>query len=950
MSDLAAAYYVRAQRQDQPSDLLRAFAAAENAVAAAPQSSDARFNHALIAESLGLSDEAIASWTRFIAADRSQWSGEARQHLNRLQRAPGATAATQWTRSLSQLSGKSATEIAPLIAAFHLSAERYLENALLPKWAEERSGQSLADAKDLAASLAQLSGDRFPVDVVASIERNPKPMQEAIRALASARLTATAFGKAVAPLERAARMLESAGSPLALAARYDAIAATSITPGEYSHARTLLAALEPLVQNRHYGHLAARIRALRANCLAHESRYTESLGESDAAIEEYKRLHDLEAAADTRNRRIGVLREAGQHELAWREVYQALHGLNRVVTAQSRHIVLGEAATTALALNYPGIALQYQNAAMRMLQMELVAIPPDQLNAIKGMKVNLSAALRARAQIRLALNEYELARSDLDDVIRLGGAQDVDPSVRNTMRARTEEVRGETLARINPLRAVAAYTEALRLAGNEFLTYRAVLLARRADAQRRAGRTEAADNDLLASVAQLNAEEAATLHNRMRGQREEMWSAYFSRFRETYQLLIRQLLDEGKPGQAFLYAEQARAREPLYLASEFAPREFRGGIRGLSEIQESLPPDTLLLEYSVLEDQTVTWIVSHSGYQVIRQKATLNQVKRWSADLQRAANSRNRADFETELYAIYDGLFAAPLAAFKTVPKRLVIVPDGPMHGLPFAALRNARTRQYLIEQAPIEIAGSASLYLVSLSRDEALSDAHDRSVLLLGDPAFDSQLALAQGLKPLPRAKRECERISVLYPHSRSLLEHDATIPRFLELAKSSAIIHIAAHTVINAGAPYTSFILFAPSLNEAGPLEAQALVSRLRLDRTRLVVLSTCSSAGGLPIGAEGVAPFVRPLIGAGVPAVVGTLWNVEDATAEEVLVSFHRHYREGSDAAVALQRAQVDLLMNKSNNAGLRSVLAWAPFQVIGHASSPFEAAPQQKEKPP
>ena len=96
--------------------------------------------------------------------------------------------------------------------------------------------------------------------------------------------------------------------------------------------------------------------------------------------------------------------------------------------------------------------------------------------------------------------------------------------------------------------------------------------------------------------------------------------------------------------------------------------------------------------------------------------------------------------------------------------------------------------------------------------------------------------------------------------------------------------------------------------------------------------------------------MVPGVRPLIGAGVPAVVGTLWNVEDATAEEVLVSFHRHYREGSDAAVALQQAQVELLTNKNNNPGLRPVLAWAPFQVIGHSTSPFKAAPQQKEKPP
>jgi CHAT domain-containing protein len=222
--------------------------------------------------------------------------------------------------------------------------------------------------------------------------------------------------------------------------------------------------------------------------------------------------------------------------------------------------------------------------------------------------------------------------------------------------------------------------------------------------------------------------------------------------------------------------------------------------------------------------------------------------------------------------------------------------------------------------------------------------------VLLLGDPAFDTQLALAHGLHPLPRAKRECETIFDLYrPYARPLLESDATVPRFLELAKSSAIIHVAAHTVIDAQAPYRSFILFAPSANEAGPLEAQQLVSRLILGHTRLVVLATCSSAGGLPIGAEGVAPLVRPLIGAGVPAVVGTLWNVEDATAEEVLVSFHRHYREGSDAAVALQQAQIELLSNK-NNTGLRSELSWAPFQVIGHSSSPFAPAQSNKEKPP
>jgi CHAT domain-containing protein len=949
MSDLAAAYYVRAQRQDQPLDLLRAFDAAENAVAAAPRSPEARFNAALIAEALGLSDEAIASWTQFLAIDDSEWAVEARQHLDRLRRAPSVTAAAQWSRLRPQLSGKTPGQLERLIAPFQMTGEKYLEDELLPRWAREPSAQTLNDAKAIAAALTQLSGDRFPVDVVASIERSPTAMQKALLALAAAGGAASGFGNAAKSNEDAIDMLQTAGSPLVFEARYRLI--KSISVGNNAGGRTLLDALEPQVRKAGYAHLEARIHALRAYCFGYESRYTNSLAESDAAIEEYKRLGDAESVADARMRRVGVVEKAGQHELAWRDAYQGLEQMDRFVAAQSRHLVFGDAGSTALALSYPAIALHYQNAAIRMLQRELVAIPPDQLDPIDGMKVNLSAAFRVRAQILLALKDYDGAGTDLDTSIHLAGTREIDPAVRRTMLARREEVRGETLSRINPLRAVAAYTSALQLAGNEFLTYRAVLLARRAEAQRRAGRNDAADDDLRAAIAQLDAEQVRALHSRKRGQDEEIWSAYFSRFRETYQLLIRQLLDEGKRDLAFFYAEQARAREPLYLASETASQESTSGTKDLSAIRRSLPNGTLLLEYSVLDDETVTWIVSRDYSEVIRQKATLNDVTRWSAELQKAVNSRSRAGFETQLYAIYDGLLAAPLAKFGSTAKRLVIVPDGPMHGLPFASLHNARTGQYLIEQAPIEIAGSANLYLVSLSRDKALSSDSERSVLLLGDPAFDSRLALAHGLHPLPRAKRECETIFEFYrPHAQSLLEGDATVPRFLELAKNSSIIHVAAHAVINAQAPYRSFILFAPSTNEAGPLEAQQLVTRLTLAHTRLVVLATCSSAGGLPIGAEGVAPLVRPLIGAGVPAVVGTLWNVEDATAEEVLVSFHRHYREGSDAAVALQQAQVDLLRNKNNKTGLRSELAWAPFQVIGHSSSPFAPAPSNKEKPP
>jgi CHAT domain-containing protein len=722
-------------------------------------------------------------------------------------------------------------------------------------------------------------------------------------------------------------------------------------PNASGRASALLGPIEREARRHGYRRLSAKIQSTRANLLRQQGNYVESLAESDAALAEYEREHDLESVADTWMRRISVFRTAGQNELAWREGLRALQASSHLADSGARHLLLGDLAATARTLDHVQIALLYQNAALRVIQRALVATPPEQTTAIRKLQAHLGVVKRERAGIEVQLGQYDRAAADLNEAIRLN-AKDMDPNAKQILQERIEEVRGQSLLRINPASAARAFSEALRLSSVERKTNRALLLAQRAEAQRLAGNDSGAEQDLRAALDALHAEELDILQQRKRGSGEEIWSAYFSRFPATYQTLIQQLLNKNRQDVAFNYAERQRAFEPLYLASEAAPNSFDGTPKSLAEIRQLLPPGALLIEYSFLGDHAVAWLVSRDFFQAVPLAMPSREIERRSAALQRAANIRNRTDFETQSYVLYGALIAEPIAKFGKMPDRLVIVPDGALHGLPFAALRNSNTRRYLIQDVPIEIAGSANLYLVSLTRDQALStDAGSPSVLLIGDPAFNGNLALAHGLQPLPHARRECEKIAPLYPHAEILLEGDATIPAFLARARKSTVIHVAAHSIVNAQSPSRSFILFAPSANQPGPLDAQALLTALLpLEHARLVVLSTCSSAGGLPIGAEGVAPFVRPLIGAGVPAVVGTLWNVEDATAEDVLVSFHRHYREGSDAAVALQQAQVELLTNKNNNPGFKPVLAWAPFQVIGHGSSPFKAAPQQKEKPP
>ncbi|HKR62965.1 MAG TPA: CHAT domain-containing protein, partial [Thermoanaerobaculia bacterium] len=352
----------------------------------------------------------------------------------------------------------------------------------------------------------------------------------------------------------------------------------------------------------------------------------------------------------------------------------------------------------------------------------------------------------------------------------------------------------------------------------------------------------------------------------------------------------------------------------------------------VAEIQRSLPAGTLVLEYCVLDDVTYVWTISRDGFEVTTLKVGRKEIDRWTRDVQASSRTNDITKFESATRAAYARLIVPVL---RKGARRLVFIPDGAMHGLPFAALQDASTRKYLIETAPIEVAGSMALYLYSLAQNRALQPPRNPSILLLGNPTFDRALPFARDLEPLAHAEEEVREIAKEYgSRDAPLVREQATVAALLDRARDADIVHIAAHAIVTTGNPSRSMILLAKTNDDSGVLDAEPLLTQLKLNHTRLFVLSTCSSAGGSPVGPEGVAPLVRPLLTAGVPAVIGSLWNVGDATAKELLVSFHRAYRQSSDAAVAMQVAQAGLLRN--SNAGLSSVFAWAPFQVIGHAA--------------
>ncbi|HYN21125.1 MAG TPA: CHAT domain-containing protein, partial [Thermoanaerobaculia bacterium] len=914
-------------------------------------------------------------WETARHSDRSQWAVEAGEHHNRLTREMARREATRWPLNVQRLPeavhAGDRQAVAQLIGFFPAAAQRYVEEEVLLNWAQalsqnrlDEAQEHLGIAKAIAAELARLTGDRYlleAVELIVQASRSPGrrfellALQAGHLAFAQARLADRARDvRTAARLYRQAeRSLARAGSPLRGSARLGLALALSYEPHKLASALALLTPVEQEARARHYWNLLSRVQANRGFFLFYQSRYLEALAAYDEALGIFAKMKDRENLANGHARKIGIFRTLGQNELAWTEAFQAQRYAPYVVDVQARHHFLGETAAVALALGYPRIALLYQRLAVRMIQDELANTPGEQGERIRGLQNNLAIALRAQAAIELHLGHGEQARRDLDTATRLTSenGEQADQNIRRALLARIQQVKGQSLLGSDPQQAIAAFTEALTLTPEEYRTLRVTLFIDRAEAHKKAGHKNKAKQDLQDAIDELREEERSVLKGRSRGKGENLWDAYFSRFQKrSYQRLIGQLAEEEQSAEAFAYAEKARAFEPLNLVLQLdlVPKAFcrfarNGEPLTLDRIQACLPRGTFLIEYSVQEDRTLIWLLSRDHFEMLTRPVGRSAIEAWTTLLHREAEQGNLTAFEGGLSAPFSALLAAPLARIQNLPdgrgegRRLVFVPDAAIHGLPLAALRNPTTRRYVIQDFPVSVAASATLYVFSLLHDESLPPTGIPRALLMGDPAF-TKSELTRGLDRLPYARREVDRIGRLYaPAVDVRIDGAATVPQLIELARKSAVVHLAGHAIVNPQAPFRSVLLLAPSKNHSGALYAEELLVKLRLDETRLFVLSTCSGAGGHPVGPEGLAALVRPLLVAGSPAVIGSLWNVRDAPTEELLVRFHHRYRQGYDAAKALQLAQLELLGKKS--AGLHSVLTWAPFQVIGHSSSPF-----------
>jgi CHAT domain-containing protein len=256
---------------------------------------------------------------------------------------------------------------------------------------------------------------------------------------------------------------------------------------------------------------------------------------------------------------------------------------------------------------------------------------------------------------------------------------------------------------------------------------------------------------------------------------------------------------------------------------------------------------------------------------------------------------------------------------------RIIFIPQRQLFLVPFAALQDA-SGKYLIEKHTILISPAIQVLDLTHKQRQRITS---REALVVGNPTMQS-VSPAPGEPPqqlpsLPGAEEEASAIAPILK-TKAIIGNNATKAAIVKQLPSARIVHLATHGLLDDIRGIGSAIALAPSGKDDGLLTAEQILD-LKLN-AELAVLSACDTGRGRITG-DGVIGLSRSIIGAGVPSVIASLWQVPDAPTASLMTTFYQNFQKRSDKAVALRQAMLTTMKQYP------APKDWAAFTLIGEA---------------
>ena len=344
-----------------------------------------------------------------------------------------------------------------------------------------------------------------------------------------------------------------------------------------------------------------------------------------------------------------------------------------------------------------------------------------------------------------------------------------------------------------------------------------------------------------------------------------------------------------------------------------------------NEFRAALDGDETAIEYFTTGDELSAFIVSRDRITVARNIASKREVERMLAALRFQLEKFNYgsgyADEHFEqlngaanyhLALIYRTVFARLEQFIKN--QRLIIIPHGALHYVPFHALLGRRG--YLVDRFEISYAPSATVLKLCRTRGSQYKISNSKF-----DISKSKLVALGVRERETPSIGAEIRALQNLFSDSVTFTGREATRENLLKFAPAARFLHLASHGHFRRDNPMFSFLKLADS-----PLNFYSLMD-LKL-KAEMVTLSACHTGVNMVFPGDELHGLMRGFLYAGAPSLVASLWAANDISTAEFMKEMYSQIRAGASKRAALRSAQLAV------KDAYGHPYYWAPFILMGN----------------
>ena len=354
---------------------------------------------------------------------------------------------------------------------------------------------------------------------------------------------------------------------------------------------------------------------------------------------------------------------------------------------------------------------------------------------------------------------------------------------------------------------------------------------------------------------------------------------------------------------------------------------YRGELAPLKieQMRSLLRPDMAILKYVVTTDRVFLFAVTRSNAALV--------VKAYPLAIKPAEITQLTAG------ELYDALLK-PAESQIATKSHLIIVPDGVMWGLPFAALQPV-DNQYLADQKTLSYAISISAFK-EMRKPRPVRGPAIRGVIAFGNPTpadylVDHVKTTYKDLELHQTPPQEIQQLQTIYGKTRSRFYTgaSATKQQAKAEANSSSLIHFATPTIIDPSVPLYSFIVLSadPKVPDDGLMRLWEVINFN--SKAKLVVFPSAAFAQKDARGANALIAMSWAWFVAGTPTVMLSRWNVEPPASLEFAAELHRKLRSPTNNGGPISNAEAlrQGMLKLRRSPQFANPREWSGFMLIG-----------------